>query len=256
MIRLISKKAFPAAGALLLALSLPLGLSAQTDSPKPPPPAPPAASHSGWQFKTYYLTSVVGANDASEVMTALRNMVDPNVRIYLVPSQNAIAVYAPADQHAIAQRLISDLDRPKKAYRVTYTLTELDNGKRIGTSHFTVVVVSGQRTVTKQGSKVPIVTGTVKGAANEEQYTYLDVGLNIDSSVDSYGTGVRLRSKVEQSAIAEEKSVYAMRDPVVRQTVLEGTSFLSDGKPVVLGSMDVPGTSRRYDITVAFEPAT
>jgi hypothetical protein len=31
------------------------------------------------------------------------------------------------------------------------------------------------------------------------------------------------------------------QDPIVRQTVLEGTSFLTLGTPLMLGSVDIPG---------------
>ena len=48
-----------------------------------------------------------------------------------------------------------------KTYRLTYTLTETDGGKRVGTQHFAMIVVSGRKTVLKQGNRVPLVTGSV-----------------------------------------------------------------------------------------------
>jgi hypothetical protein len=43
------------------------------------------------------------------------------------------------------------------------------------------------------------------------------------------------------------------QDPILRQTVLEGMSTLSQSKPVVLGSLDVPGSTRHQEIEVASE---
>jgi hypothetical protein len=43
------------------------------------------------------------------------------------------------------------------------------------------------------------------------------------------------------------------QEPVVRQTVLEGTSFLTPGKPLVLGSLDIPGSARHLDVEVVME---
>jgi hypothetical protein len=83
--------------------------------------------------------------------------------------------------------------------------------------------------------------------------TYLDIGLNFDVSLDESVNGVRLRSKVEQSSIAEQPSGIGPQDPIVRQTVLQGTSFLTEGKPLVLGSLDIPGSTRRMDVEVMME---
>ncbi len=43
------------------------------------------------------------------------------------------------------------------------------------------------------------------------------------------------------------------QDPVVRQTSVEGTAFLTAGKPVVLGSLDIPGSTRHLDVDVMME---
>ncbi|HSV90313.1 MAG TPA: hypothetical protein VLH80_04415, partial [Nitrospiraceae bacterium] len=70
-----------------------------------------------------------------------------------------------------------------KTYRLTYTLTETDGGKRVGTQHFAMIVVSGGKTVLKQGNRVPLVTGSVSTSGGAQtQVQYLDVGLNIDAS--------------------------------------------------------------------------
>jgi type II secretory pathway component GspD/PulD (secretin) len=205
--------------------------------------------------QTFYLNNISQQSEATELVTALRNSVDPHDKIFLVLSQNAIVVQAPPDQLKLVQQLLHDLDRPRKTYRLTYTITEADSGKRIGVQHFSMVVVSGQRTTLKQGSKVPIVTGSYSLSSNgsENQVSYLDIGLNFDSTLDESANGVRLRSAVEQSAIAEEKSGVGPQDPVVRQTKLEGTSFLTAGKPLMLGSIDIPGSTRHLDIEVAME---
>jgi hypothetical protein len=94
----------------------------------------------------------------------------------------------------------------------------------------------------------PLVCG---GAQTQVQY--LDIGLNIDASIDESAHGVKLNTQVEQSSIAEEKSGLGTQDPIVRQAKLEGTSILTAGKPLILGSMDIRGTARRLDIEVVME---
>jgi hypothetical protein len=53
--------------------------------------------------------------------------------------------------------------------------------------------------------------------------------------------------------VSEEKSGVGPQDPVVRQNVLNGTSTLALGKPLVLGSIEVPGSTRRQEIEVLAE---
>jgi hypothetical protein len=202
-------------------------------------------------LQSFHLTNVSSQNDANEIVVAVRNCLDPNVKIYLVPSQNTIVMRGSNEQLAMAQKIVDELDRPKKSYRLTYSITELEGGKRLGVQHFSMIVTSGQRTQVKQGSRVPIVTGSDKDGS---QVQYLDIGLNFDSTLDQYANGARLSTKVEQTSVAEERSGVGPQDPVVRQTTLANMSFLLSGKPVVLGSVDVPGSMRHLDIDVMMEP--
>jgi type II secretory pathway component GspD/PulD (secretin) len=206
-------------------------------------------------MRTFYLANSSQQNDGNEVTAAIRNLLPPDVKIYYVPNQNALVVRADPDQLVLAQKIINDLDRPKKAYRLIYTVSESDAGKRVGTQHYSMIVAAGQRTTLKEGSKVPIMTGSfaANSSGTQTQMTYLDVGMNFDATLDEFANGVRLRSKVEQLSVAEQTSGVGAQDPVIRQSALEGTSFLALGKPLVLGSMDIPGSTRHLDFEVVME---
>jgi hypothetical protein len=205
-------------------------------------------------YQTLYLTNLTQQNDAVELVTDLRNML-PNAKLYYVPSQSAFSIRASAEEIALAQKILADLDKTKKIYRLTYTMTERDGGKTIGVQHFSIIVASGSRTEFKQGSRVPIGVGGRSSAssASNLDVQYLDVGQEIEASLDGYLDGVRLRTKVMQSSIAEDKSGVGTQDPVIRQTTLEGTSTLVQGKPLVLGSLDIPGSTRHQEVEVLSE---
>ena len=158
-----------------------------------------------------------------------------------------------AEDMALAQKILADLDKTKKIYRLTYTMTERDGGKTIGVQHFSIIVASGSRTDFKQGSRVPISVATNAAPGSNAQITYLDIGQEIEASLDGYLDGVRLRTKVVQSSIAEDKSGVGTQDPVIRETTLEGTSTLVQGKPLVLGSLDIPGSTRHQEVEVVSE---
>jgi hypothetical protein len=141
-------------------------------------------------------------------------------------------------------------------YRLTYTITELDGTKRIGTQHFAVTVDpdSGDSSI-RVGSKVPIVTGSTNPEnAAQTQFQYVDVGLDISARIKEYPTGAEVHSKIEQSSVSEEQSTMGRNDPVIRQAVLQNTSMLAVGKPILLGSLDVPGSTRHLDIEAVLEP--
>lgn len=221
------------------------GLSLRAQEPKAP------ITPDNLSTRTIFLTNSSDRQEGNEIITAIRNIASPQAKIYFVPSQNAIVIRSTPDQLALAEKLISDLDRPNKTYRLTYTFTEMDNAKPVGTQHYGLIVVSGERTTLKQGSRVPIVVGSGTSGA-PPQVTYIDVGMNFDVTLDEFSNGVRLRSRVEQSS-AEQTSGATPQDPVIRQTTLEGTAFLTPGKPMILGSLDIPGTTRHMDVAVEME---
>jgi type II secretory pathway component GspD/PulD (secretin) len=206
------------------------------------------------QTRVLYLANTSQQNDANEILVAVRNMVDPSTKIYLLSSQNAIVLNTYPEELNRIEALIHQLDRPHKTYRLTYTLTDFDNGTRVGTQHNSMLMLSGQRTVMKQGDKIPVVTGSAGKASDETTtFQYLDIGMNFDATMDETASGARLRSKVEQSSATESRTIAEVTEPVVRQTVLENTALLTLGKPQTLGSLDITGTTRHVEISVLLE---
>jgi hypothetical protein len=140
-------------------------------------------------------------------------------------------------------------------YRLTYTLTVSEAGKRVGVQHF-ALTVSGptNRGTLKLGEKVPVATGSyVTGSKSDQtQFTYLDVGLNVDATVIEDPNGIELHSKVEQSSLAPSQPNFP-QDPIVRQMVLDNTTQLHVGTPVTLGSLDIPDTTRHTEVEVEIE---
>jgi type II secretory pathway component GspD/PulD (secretin) len=220
-------------------------------STNPPQPQLQTGPHI---LRTYPLHYASSQAEQNEILTAIRNMVSAQLRIMLVPSQDEIAVSGSTEDLKVVEELLAKLDVPHKLYRLTYTFTETDGGKRIGIARYSMTLASGQRMQMKQGSRVPLVTGALgKDAQPMKQTQYLDVGLNFDSEVDEYGAGVRLRSKVEQSSVAEEKSGMGPEDPIIRQTMLEGVSTLTEGKSMSLGELDIVGSTRHLQVDALIE---
>jgi len=146
-----------------------------------------------------------------------------------------------------------------KTYRLTYTITHLDGAKQMGVQHFSLTVIPDNNQVQlKLGSRIPVATGAYnkEGTASlpgQTQFQYVDVGLSISAHLREFSNGVLVFSKVENSGLADEPSGVGSSDPVIRQGTLQNTASLTLGKPVMLGSLDVPGSTMHMDIEVVLE---
>jgi hypothetical protein len=216
------------------------------------------------QTHTIYLRNASQQADANDIITAVRNILTPESKILLVSSENAIVMRTTPEMLQMAQALVNDLDLPKKTYRLVYTVTDVDGNKPGTAEHYSMLMVSGQNAKLKQGSKVPIITGSYNPTATtgdhpipagvQTQVTYLDVGMNFDATLQASGNGAILKSSVERSATASEQSGVGPQDPIVRQTSLSGVFYLTPGKPIMLGSAEVTGTTHHIDIEVELQP--
>lgn len=234
-----------ACGSLAIAALMATAPASNLYAQSPEHPLPPEPG----QVRTFFLKNVTHINELNDIQTALRNMLN-RARIYGESDENAITMRGTPEELDTAQKLIAELDRPKPTYRVTYTISEMDNGKRISSHSVSVVVPANGKGTLKQGKRVPIVTGSSgTGSDINTQVQYVDVGMNLEANA----FGPQLRTKIEESAVAEEKPMVGAQDPVIQQTMFEGTSPLSTSKPVVLGTVDVPGSTHQQKISVTAE---
>ena len=145
-------------------------------------------------------------------------------------------------------------------YRLTFTLTDSDAGKRVGVQHVSMTTASttgsGVPAVAKIGSRIPVATGSYSnadpGKGVQTQMTYVDIGVNIAVRLHELGYGVQVTTKIEQSSMADAPPA-TPSDPIIRQASIENDAILVPGKPMTLGSLDIPGSTRRTDIELVIE---
>ncbi len=207
--------------------------------------------------RTYKLQFVQSQRDANDIVTAVRNITDPRSKVFLVPDANVIAVSTPEEEQARIAKLLAALDHPHARYRLTYTVSELDGTHKVGVQHFAMVVLSGERTQLKQGSRVPLIAASAQVSKPGDvipAYTYIDIGMNFEVTFIETQGGGTLRSKVEQSSVAPDSMAANGGNPIIRQTFFEGSVAISAGKPLTIGSLDVPGSTHHFDVDVMMEP--
>jgi general secretion pathway protein D len=267
--------------------------------------------------QTFYLTNASQQNDANEVVIAIRNLLDPSVKIYLVPSQNAIVMRATPDQLLLAQKLLNDLDRARPEVVVDVAVLEVNKnvehnlgitlpqsitltpqanptttttsssssgtGTTTSPSNFTLNTLAhlnannfavgitggtlnallsdadtrilqnpsiratdGQRATMKIGSKIPVATGSYNAGVStgvasigvQTQFTYLDIGVNIDMTPTvHYDREVTLKMKIEVLSHISDVTISGVTEPVIGQRTSEQVITLKDGEPTLLAGI-------------------
>jgi len=148
-------------------------------------------------------------------------------------------------QQAPPKSASEDLNNPLTAFRLDFTLTESEDGKRINTRHYSMNLVPGYTPSNeiKIGSRVP-----VEGKQGEMQY--VDVGTNLWSRMTERGDSLQLEVRAEISSFATPEQENRNSMPLLRQLRINASTVASPGKPVVVGVVDDPNSKRQYALEV------
>lgn len=236
-----------AAGLMMAAL---LTLASATAQAQETMAKPMGSIPAGETYAVIPLKNINTNQDGSDAVTALRNVLS-RAHVYYVYTQQAVAIRGTQEDIEIARTMLAALDKPHQSYRLTYTITEKDGGKTVSTRRFKLALDARGKAEMKQGSRIPIETGTSDAqSGTKSQVQYLDLGMKITAALD----GARLRSEVEESKLGGSKSAMGVADPVIEQTVLNGETPLALGKPLTLGTLDLPDSTRQEVVEVTAEP--
>jgi hypothetical protein len=130
------------------------------------------------------------------------------------------------------------------AYRIEFNVREIEDGKRLNSRNYMMLVEDGAHGMIRVGNRVPLVGG-------EKGPQYNDVGMGIDCWPRGRGDSVALRIGVESSSVvAQEQPPTATTNPVFRQQRSNIESVVTLGKPTLVATMDDVVTNRRYEIEV------
>jgi hypothetical protein len=104
------------------------------------------------------------------------------------------------------------------------------------------------------GNRIPVPTESKHSgdaALASTQYTYIDVGVNIECSVrETDGTKLGMRASIEiSSVVPPDKLVVAAADhPIIGQLRMGIDTLLDPGQPMVVASIDDPVTARKLEV--------
>jgi len=141
-----------------------------------------------------------------------------------------------------------DAEKALSSYRLDYTLSELDDGKKINTRQYSMHSRPNDWNEIKIGTRVP-----VEPKAGEFQY--LDVGMNIRCRLDDPGNlaaggnvALNVQSDLSNFAIPEQQG-QTMR-PAIRQMKIQASTVVPLNKPTVVGVVDDPNSKHQYQLEV------
>jgi hypothetical protein len=126
---------------------------------------------------------------------------------------------------------------------------------------YTVMINGEHKGALRMGSRTPAVSGSFSPVSANSlvntQYTYLDVGINIECTVKELDARVQLHSALDLSSLDKDPAPAnaAAHNPTIKQTKLELDTTLQLGKPTILASITDPATNHLLQITATVTAA-
>jgi hypothetical protein len=133
-------------------------------------------------------------------------------------------------------------EQPPNAYRMDFSMNELEDSKRINSRRYSMNLNAGDANQIKIGTRVPI-------EYKQGEFQYLDVGTTIFCRLKERGGDVSLevRSEVSNFATADQGPG---PHPALRQFTINGSTVAVVGRPIIIGSVDDPNSKRQFQLEV------
>jgi general secretion pathway protein D len=187
--------------------------------------------------QTFYLTNASQQNDANEILVALRNLLDPSVKIYLVATQNAIVMRATTDELILAEKLINDLDRVRPEVVVDVAVLEVSRDKirNLGITLPTSFGLTPQAS-NANSSTTNNTTGTTTGTTTNTATNTSGLTLNTLGNINATNFAVSV-SGGTVNALLSDSDTRILQNPRIRATDGQNATLKIGSKiPVATGS--------------------
>jgi hypothetical protein len=159
-------------------------------------------------------------------------------------------------QIILVQKMIDDIDKARKKfgseYRLDFKISELEDGKKLNSRSYTLLLEPHEAGKLRIGTRVPIQTG----GPDNKQITYIDVGQNIDCQVRNETeriVGLIVDMDFSNFGMTEQLRTAggaSNGNPVLQQFRITTKTDLEVGKPTVINTFDDPSSKRTFQIEV------
>jgi general secretion pathway protein D len=187
-------------------------------------------------IKTFYLSNVATPTELQDLVNAMRQILEIP-RIQQLPSQNAIVVRGTPDQVALAEKLISDIDKAKPEVIVEVVIMQVSRDKirNLGINPPTSVNVQLQPNITTASPSGTPGNGTASPASNNGS-----INLNKLAHLNATDFQVTIPQASIQ-ALFSDSNTKLIQNPQIRALDGQKASLkIGDRVPVATGSFQ-PG---------------
>jgi len=159
----------------------------------------------------------------------------------VVVSLYGSAAVSRAQEQASAKATGESPEKSVDAYRVDFTISEMEDGKKINAREYSMNLNAGDANAIKVGTRVPV-------EAKQGELQYIDVGTNIWSRIKESGSGLVLEVRAEISNFAVPDQASRNRMPLLRQMQINASTVTIPGRPTVMGSVDDPNSMKQFQL--------
>lgn len=152
---------------------------------------------------------------------------------------------ARAQEAAATKAKSDDAEKPAVAFRLDFSLIELEDGKAVNNRHYSMDIVPGITSSgeIKMGTRVP-----VEGKQGEMQY--IDVGTSIWARLLERGDALQMEVRADISNFANPEQENRTSMPLLRQLHINASTVALVGKAAVVGVVDDPNSKRQFQLEV------
>jgi general secretion pathway protein D len=191
-------------------------------------------------IKTFYLANLSQPTELQDIVNALRQILEIN-RIQPLPTQQALVVRGTPDQIALAQKLVSDLDKSKSEVIVDVAIMQInrDKAKTLGISPPTSASVMLQPNVSTT-TPVTSTPGVVSPTTTPSTTNPNGISLNTFNNLNATDFQVTI-TQATATALFSDSNTKLIQKPEIR--AIEGqkaTLKIGQRVPVATGSFQ-PG---------------
>ncbi|HKQ85441.1 MAG TPA: hypothetical protein VJS43_01595 [Candidatus Acidoferrales bacterium] len=140
-------------------------------------------------------------------------------------------------------------EMPPHAFRLDYTLTETEGGKKIDSRQYSLNVGGGGQNGRPWVSQLQIGNRVPAGTKTDGTAQYLDVGTRINGSI-SIRDGARvLDTYCDVTSVVPDEAKVDGR-PVLRTLTISNSAPIAEGKSMLVGVADDPNSNREFRLEV------
>ena len=149
-----------------------------------------------------------------------------------------------AQEPAPSKVSCESVDKPAAAYRLDFSVNEIDESKKVNTRQYSMNLNTGDANALKIGTRVPV-------EAKQGEFQYIDVGTNIWAKLKERDNNLMLEVRAEISNFAiPDQANRSNSMPLLRQIQINGSTVVFPGKMTAVGSVDDPNSKRQFQLDV------